>query len=66
VELLAKVADAGSMLWQALDERERMLVAYAGAWVALALLAAAQRRSRENLRRSIIEELSPDGDRSRS
>ena len=61
MELLSKFADAGSMLWQALDERERALVLYAGAWVLFAVAAAMARRSRERLRREILEELDGAG-----
>ena len=57
MELLGKAVDAASMFWQALDTRERMILAYAGAWVVFSLIMAAQRRSRDRLRAEILEEL---------
>lgn len=57
MELLGKAADAASMFWQALDDRERMLIVYAGAWLVAMLVVGARKRDREALRREIVEEL---------
>lgn len=57
MELLGKAADAAQMFWQALDERERMLVAYGAAWLVVALVAGVRHRSRENLKRELRDEL---------
>lgn len=65
MELFAKVADAGSMLWQALDERERMLVLYGAGWLVLALLVGLRKRERDALRDDVLEELAARGAGSR-
>ena len=57
MELLGKAADAALMFWQALDERERMLVLYALAWLLFMLGAAAAQRSRGRLKQELREEL---------
>lgn len=50
-----------AMTWSSLDERERMLVLYVLASVVIWALGAVQRRSRENLRAEIVEELTARG-----
>ena len=57
MELLAKLTDAGSMFWQSLDERERMLVLYFAGYVLLSLALAAQRSSRERLKQELRDEM---------
>jgi hypothetical protein len=59
--LLIKVRNAAELLWDSLDSRERMLVVYAGAWLVFMTLLSAQRKSRDRLRREIVEELSGAG-----
>jgi type II secretory pathway component PulM len=61
VELVGKAVDAASMFWQSLDQRERMMLAYAGAWVLVALLGRARQTGREQLKRELLEELAADG-----
>lgn len=61
MELVTKFADAASMFWQALDDRERMLVAYAAAWLLIAFAAGWQSRSRERLKQELREELAASG-----
>lgn len=47
-EIAAKFADALSMFWLALDDRERRMILLGAAWlVASVALAAAERRRRE-------------------
>lgn len=47
-EIAAKLADALSMFWLSLDERERRLLALGAAWlVASVVLATAERRRKE-------------------
>ena len=60
---LEPLRTGAGIVWDELDERERMLVLYALAWVVFAGVAALQRRSRENLRREIVEELAAHGGR---
>jgi len=65
MDLLSKAVDAGSMFWQALDERERLLVLYGAGYLAVMVLLAVNRSSRERLKREIREELA-SGDLSRA
>ncbi len=65
MELVGKAADAALMFWQSLDSRERAALGYFAAWVALAVLAAARRRDRENMMRDLRTELA-GGDAARS
>ena len=55
--MLSKIADAAAMCWQSLDDRERMAVAYAAAWVVLWLLVRLREAGREQLKRDLLEEL---------
>ena len=55
--LLVKVRNAGELLWDSLDGRERIMLAYGVAWLALLVTFTAQRRSRERFRQSIVDEL---------
>lgn len=55
--IVRKMANAGELLWDSLDHRERVLVAYAAAWVLLLAVFAVQRRSRERFRRELLAEL---------
>jgi len=57
VEVLAKARDAALMFWQALDERERMLVLYAAGYLALLVISSSVRRSRERLKQELRDEL---------
>lgn len=56
-ELVGKLVDAGSMFWQSLEPRERALIMYGAAWLALAVVAGARRRDRDRLKLDILEEL---------
>ncbi len=53
MELIAKLRDAGSMFWAALDERERTLLLYA-AFALLVALEASARAERERRREQRI------------
>ncbi len=55
--LLVKLRNAGELLWDSLDSRERMVVAYAAAWVGFAVALSLRQRSRARLRDEIVEEL---------
>ena len=55
--LLVKVRNAAELLWESLDSRERAVVAYAAAWAAFAIALSLRQRSREKLRREIVEEI---------
>jgi type II secretory pathway component PulM len=57
VELLTKAADAASMFWQALDERERRLLLYGAVYLAVLVYASLRRRERERFRRELLAEL---------
>jgi hypothetical protein len=57
--LAAKFVDAASMFWQALDERERMMLAYFGGYIVLSACLAIQRASRERLKRELRDEMVP-------
>ena len=63
--LVEKLADAASMFWQALDDRERLLVIYGLAYAlsaAVVTVANRERRRREDkLIMRIREELIPVG-----
>lgn len=61
MELLFKAADAGSMFWQSLDERERLLLMYAAA-IAAALVFSAMQEKRE---RRLIERVRMELDNGR-
>ena len=60
MELLGKLSDAASMFWQALDDRERMLVVYGAAWFALVIVAGVASRQRDRLKAELREELLAD------
>lgn len=66
MELVAKAADAALMFWQSLDSRERAMLGYAAAWLAVALIAGARRRERERLKFEVLEELVAGGNGARS
>lgn len=55
--LLLKIRNGLELTWDSLDGQERALVLYAVGWLVVMLLAGAARRSREQLRRDILEEL---------
>lgn len=55
--MIWKLTDALSMFWSALDENERRLLALATVYVLAAAAAAMQARSRERLKREIVQEL---------
>ena len=55
--LLVKIRNGLELTWDSLDGQERALVLYAVGWLVVMLLAGAARRSREQLRRDILEEL---------
>lgn len=57
MDVLDKLRDAGSMFWSALDEQQRRVVLYVGAYVALTALIAWQHGSREKLKRELREEI---------
>jgi hypothetical protein len=61
VELVGKLADAASMFWQSLEPQERAILAYAAAWVAVALVSGARRRDRDRLKSELLEELVANG-----
>lgn len=61
MELVAKAADAALMFWQSLDSRERAMLAYGAAWLAVALIAGARRRERDRMKADILEELVAGG-----
>lgn len=61
MELVAKLTDAASMFWLSLDQRERVMIGYAAAWVALVVFAGARRRDRDRLKRELLEELVAGG-----
>jgi hypothetical protein len=61
VLLLVKVRNAGELLWESLDSRERMLLVYACAWIGFVAVLSAQRRSRERFRQSIVDEVTNRG-----
>ncbi len=52
-----KIVNAADLCWDSLDSGERMMLAYAAAWVMLVAALALQRRSRDRLRQSILDEL---------
>lgn len=57
MELLGKLTDAGSMFWQSLDGRERLLMLYVGAaFLFLSYLTAKQQADAERERR-LLERL---------
>ena len=59
--MVEKAIDAGTMFWQALDERERMLMLYGVAWLAITALSALrereQRQREDKLVTRIVGEL---------
>jgi type II secretory pathway component PulM len=56
VEIAEKLADALTMFWQALDERERRLLALGVAWlVAMIALAPVERSRRQRERDEIAQ-----------
>lgn len=55
--VVAKASDAASMFWQSLDEGERRLLLYLGGYLLLSALFGLQRRSREQLKAELREEL---------
>lgn len=57
MEIAAKLADALSMFWQALDERERKLLLIAVVWIvaAVALRPVQQRKANEERQRLAAE-----------
>jgi hypothetical protein len=60
-EIVAKLSDAASMFWAALDEHERRMLLYVAAYFAFTMLLAAQQRSRERLKAELRAELHGDG-----
>jgi type II secretory pathway component PulM len=57
-EIAAKLADALSMFWQSLDERERRLLALGAVWVAVSLaMMPLERRRKEREEAELIERL---------
>jgi hypothetical protein len=46
LELFAKATDAGAMLWQSLDGRERLLVLTAGCYIVALFIGSAYRQER--------------------
>lgn len=54
-----------AMVWEELDERERMIALYALAWLVFGAVAAYRRRDRERLKAEIREELAGAGAGSR-
>lgn len=53
------------MTWESLDDRERMIALYLLASLVVWMLGALQRRSRDNFRAEIVEELAARGAGSR-
>lgn len=54
--ILAKFSASLSGFWWSLDERERLLVAGAGLWLALSALALLGERERRSERQRVTEE----------
>lgn len=58
MEIAGKLADALSMFWQSLDERERRLLTIGAAYVvAVVLLAPVERQRRERERAEIADRI---------
>lgn len=55
--LARKVLNAAELLWDSLDEQERLIVMYGLAWVVVTSLAVLQRRSREHFKRELLDEM---------
>jgi hypothetical protein len=54
-DLIAKAADATAMLWQALDERERVLVLVGASYLLTVLLTGAYRAERARHDERLLE-----------
>lgn len=63
---LEPLRTGAAIVWDELDERERMIVVYALAWVVFGVVAALRRRGREQLKQELREELAADAAGSRS
>lgn len=55
--IVRKVCNAGELLWDSLDGRERMIVAYAAAWVLFAVGLTWRRRQLERTRRQLVADV---------
>jgi len=56
VLLARKITNASELLWDSLDERERMIVVYAAAWTVVVGLLSLRQRSRDRFRRELVAE----------
>lgn len=55
--IVRKTVNAAELLWDSLDQGEKLVVLYALAWVACVALVAVQRRSRERFRRELLADV---------
>lgn len=52
-----KIANAGELLWDSLDSQERTVLLYLAGYLLLMVAAGLRRRSRDNLKRELRDEL---------
>lgn len=55
--MIEKLTDAATMFWQALDERERMLLMLAGLWIASSVYLAASESRRSKNEERLLDRL---------
>ena len=55
--ILVKLKNAGELLWESLDTQERVLLGYLVLSLVVTLAGSAQRKSRDRLKRELLEEL---------
>lgn len=57
MSIVTKLTDALSMFWQALDDEERRVVLYIGAYIAVSLVVGLQAKAAESRERRLREEV---------